>query len=751
MPSVRGGGVVRNLFRSNNPPPITLNTVRKLDEKLSTATNGPMPKFLDSPDQNTGGTWVAVAGGNGGDLHQQLWLNLLILRFRPDKKDETAVRTRNEIIQVWDYLSDSDKVKVLKTIAKNVNDLLPSESTLSNGATSYKGPAMSCLRRILKAPGELERLSRFINDEKTKKMLKEIVNNNSRNNAPIDTLYNHHNFLKAHLRIGTLGNLPPDAAPKEVAIVGGGLAGISAAYELQKLQGVQITIFEASARLGGRLWSEDFSTNGQTANEEKNTDGKGGEGFVEKGAMRFSKTGSKTLFHYLKTLGIDAEHSFPNPGTVPTLLDFRNKKTMWFPGEDKLGDPQMNKVKSDYAKVDKHLVGKFRNAREKGDTTTMRELWCKNIKEKKYGTKTFREGLETALNECKIKWSEEDFAAFGTLGVGTGGFGPLYPHQFLDVLRIMVDEREDNQRMILGGAGSIIDKLHGAEVEQEDGTKVSLKNNATVLYGTKVIDVGERNGKPTLTTKSASGSPQSHEFDAVIIAAPPKAMQMMQALKTSSNGDSGAPFDADVANSVSQLNMMQASKLYIRTPTKFWQKNEKLPRVFLTDRPMHQLYCMEYPDTNKGVILASYPWGSKAGKLSGTSTKDLVRTIFNDIREMSPEFAKALEEDIGGNPSDLPDGDVRWIDWLLHEDYGGAFKLNKPGDERYVRDVYYAFQDAGTKKCSGTFLANDWYTHSGGWANGASMSGINAAVGVVKHLGGTVGAGSPLEMNRNLY
>ena len=47
---------------------------------------------------------------------------------------------------------------------------------------------------------------------------------------------------------------PPGAAQPEVVIVGGGLAGLSCAYELQR-RGIVATIYEGSDRTGGRQWS----------------------------------------------------------------------------------------------------------------------------------------------------------------------------------------------------------------------------------------------------------------------------------------------------------------------------------------------------------------------------------------------------------------------------------------------------------------------------------------------------------------
>jgi tryptophan 2-monooxygenase len=103
-----------------------------------------------------------------------------------------------------------------------------------------------------------------------------------------------------------LGHLPPARLGTEVAIIGGGLAGVTAAYELMKL-GCKPVIYEAG-RLGGRLRSEAFE---------------GDSGLIaELGGMRFPSS-SVCFYHYLDLLGLRTR-PFPNPldpATPSTLLD----------------------------------------------------------------------------------------------------------------------------------------------------------------------------------------------------------------------------------------------------------------------------------------------------------------------------------------------------------------------------------------------------------------------------------------------
>ncbi|MFN3494825.1 MAG: flavin monoamine oxidase family protein, partial [Hydrogenophaga sp.] len=110
-----------------------------------------------------------------------------------------------------------------------------------------------------------------------------------------------------------LGTLPESTRGTEVAIVGAGMAGMVAAYELMKL-GLKPVLYEAS-QMGGRLRSQPFE---------------GGSGAVaELGGMRFPVSGT-AFFHYVNRLGLDTR-PFPNPLTAAagcTVIDLEGQ-THW--------------------------------------------------------------------------------------------------------------------------------------------------------------------------------------------------------------------------------------------------------------------------------------------------------------------------------------------------------------------------------------------------------------------------------------
>ena len=95
-----------------------------------------------------------------------------------------------------------------------------------------------------------------------------------------------------------LGELPTDALGQEVAVIGAGVAGMVAAYELMKL-GLKPVVYEIG-RIGGRLRSEPFNAAPHIV--------------AELGGMRFPKSGA-ALWHYIDLLGLESR-DFPNPLTA---------------------------------------------------------------------------------------------------------------------------------------------------------------------------------------------------------------------------------------------------------------------------------------------------------------------------------------------------------------------------------------------------------------------------------------------------
>lgn len=86
--------------------------------------------------------------------------------------------------------------------------------------------------------------------------------------------------------INQIGKLKQTKKPKRIVILGAGLAGLTAAYELSKL-GHQVEIYEAQHRIGGRVWT--WRPDSTSAHEL--------------GAMRIPQ-GHKLTRHYIDVAGL---------------------------------------------------------------------------------------------------------------------------------------------------------------------------------------------------------------------------------------------------------------------------------------------------------------------------------------------------------------------------------------------------------------------------------------------------------------
>lgn len=92
-----------------------------------------------------------------------------------------------------------------------------------------------------------------------------------------------------------LGTVPRHRHGTPVAVIGGGMSGMTAAYELMRL-GLRPVVYEAE-QLGGRMRSVPFPEYPALQ--------------AEMGAMRFPLSAT-TLFHYIDALGLRTS-PFPNP------------------------------------------------------------------------------------------------------------------------------------------------------------------------------------------------------------------------------------------------------------------------------------------------------------------------------------------------------------------------------------------------------------------------------------------------------
>lgn len=546
----------------------------------------------------------------------------------------------------------------------------------------------------------------------------------------VDILYDHAGFLSQHGQLGPTNAL----SGKSVGIVGAGAAGLSAAFLLAR-QGAHVTVFEATQRTGGRVHS--FRP---IANDPA---------IFEMGAMRVPP--SERVFGYFANgFNLKPGGQFPDPGKVDTNIIFQNKSYPWSPGG---GAPSKFKnVHDGWKSLTEKSTNSWMNTVGKYLTNPAtfaqaQQAWQQLINpsnklgpEQGYSNISFYQGLVQAFVEnpskynCKA-WTAQDFALFGALGLGSGGFGPLYQVNFAELARLVVNGLESNQQFYPDGLETLTDGF------------ASNIGSSNIKFNSEVVAVTGKStsqGPVQITYKPNGTTPVTQSFDAVVVATTTRSMQVDMSLTDPLNG-LAPTISAEESTAIRQMHLMNSSKLFVLTKNKFWiNQTPALPANIQTDGLVRGLYCLDYPNSQYGVVLISYTWGDDSTKTISIKDPDERRELLlNSLEAYVPEFVQALRANLMPQYTKL-------IDWQDEPHYYGAFKLNYPGQDIRNQSLYYQFLN-GNKK--GVYLAGDSVGWCGGWIEGALQTGVNAASGVVNQLTNGQGLypGSPMTQTPSLY
>lgn len=551
----------------------------------------------------------------------------------------------------------------------------------------------------------------------------------------IDSLYQYSQLIGEDAS-KTIAPPLPAKSDKTVVIVGAGAAGLCAAYELLRI-GIRPVVLEASDRMGGRAWSKPWPS---AAKPGKMTP------YAEMGAMRVPPV-HVCFTAYAKAFGLSTvAQGFPDPGSVPTVLYYENTAYEW---SDPANPPgPFKQISIDFNAFMQPIVEAvdqaYSRAATTGDKSGVAELWSRFI------SRWWDTSFFDAVAEGIPQWTAEDLNAFGALGVGSGGFGPLYNVGFLEMIRIIATGWETNQQLWCNPSLSLGMQglTHGfctTPVKSGPYAGEALQSLACVSVGAAVSQAvyNPATGKTTITY-SQTGKQADIVADAVVIATTTRSMEVMGL--TLPPSPSQAVVVEGPRTAIRNLHLISSSKMFVCTETKFWKDpDKKIPYNIQTDELPRGIYTLDYPDTDYGVVLISYTWGDDAVKLSALTTDQRFSLFKAIIGKISPAFAEELVPAAGT--------EIYNVDWDQQPNYYGAFKLPFPGQDTWCQKAYFDFQKVlNAELDTGVYLAGDSISWSGGWTEGALHTGLNAACSVALRCGAAVDkSNSPLSQDPNLF
>ncbi|MFJ9029838.1 flavin monoamine oxidase family protein [Streptomyces sp. NPDC102274] len=513
-----------------------------------------------------------------------------------------------------------------------------------------------------------------------------------------------------------LGQIPAAEHGAEVAVIGGGLSGVVAAYELMKM-GLKPAVYEAD-RIGGRLRTVGF-------------EGCDPELTAEMGAMRFPPS-STALRHYIDLVGLETR-PFPNPlapGTPSTVVDLK-------------GESHYAKTVDDLPPVYREVMDAWTTCLEEGadfsdmnralrerDVPRIREIWARLVE--KLDNQTFYGFLCDSPAFTSFRHRE----IFGQVGFGTGGWDTDFPNSILEILRVVYTEADDHHRSIVGGSQQLPLRLWEDEPRKithwPAGTSLSSLHEGAPLPAVTRL---HRTSGNRITVTDASG--RIRTYRAAVFTA-----QSWLLLSKIACDESLFPIDHWTA--MERTHYMESSKLFVPVDRPFWldpavddrgvPTGRDTMSMTLTDRMTRGTYLLDNGPDRPAVICLSYTWCDDSLKWLPLSAEERMEVMLSSLREIYPRVD--IRKHLIGSPVT--------VSWENEPYFMGAFKANLPGHYRYQRRLFTHFmQDRLPADKRGIFLAGDDISWTAGWAEGAVQTALNAVWGVMSHFGGATDATNP--------
>ncbi|WP_224387397.1 NAD(P)/FAD-dependent oxidoreductase [Pseudonocardia sp. ICBG1293] len=509
-----------------------------------------------------------------------------------------------------------------------------------------------------------------------------------------------------------LGRVPPELLGSEVVVVGAGIAGLVAAYELMRI-GLRPVVYESS-HLGGRLRSQPFE---------------GADGIVaELGGMRFPRS-STAFHHYVDLLGLTTA-PFPNPLTEAagsTVIDLHGRT---YYGRT-LADlpPFFTEIADAWASALEEGAGftDLQQAIRERDTARVRALWAELVPV--WDDRTFYDFVSTSKAFADLSFAHRE--AFGQVGFGTGGWDSDFPNSMLEILRVVLTGCDDDQLLVVGGVEQVPQGLWTRTPEDlvhwPAGTSLSSLHGGGTRPGVARL---HRLDPDTIRVTDVYGG--TRDVSAVLTTC------QSWLLSTQIDTDESL-FGQELWMALDRTRYMQSTKTFVMVDRPFWRDvdpatGREVMSTTLTDRLTRSTYLFDNGPDRPGVICLSYSWMSDSLKMLPYPVEKRVELALGALRRIYPTV------DIGAHVI----GDPITVTWESDPHSLGAFKGALPGHYRYNRRMYCHFvQDDLPAAERGIFMAGDDVSWTPAWAEGAVQTALNAVWGIVAHLGGSTPPENP--------
>lgn len=501
------------------------------------------------------------------------------------------------------------------------------------------------------------------------------------------------------------------ASRKEVLVLGAGMAGLAAAYELQQ-RGHKVTVLEGSKRVGGRVLTHRFKDGSH----------------VELGAMRVPLSHDYTL-HYIREVGL--EHTLMDffNATDQNFLDIRDVVCRRADGAQRIyplwGIPGANPDPALYPQYPGNaILGWLITA----VIETMTDFEKRIVMSGGLGTNRLR-----YLDSLSVG----DFLARGA----SSEVGELI-NAFT-----CLDELKDKSLSIflrdaLVGIGGGLRTLRGGMSGLPEGLHKKL-HPGTVLFEHEVVEIEiDTQTSAKVRCRTPSG-PKEFQAPFVICTIPYSVLRLVSLVN----------FSYAKVKAIRDMSYINSTKVGFACRSRFWEAKYGIyGGSSVSDRVQRQTYypmdhaevaptkddgTSELPSSRRfanihaapvaepamrlnpkadpnepGALLGAYAWGADADRLGVLAPDARADAVKRSIARFHPE----IEEQVTEHAS---------IDWGNHRWSGGAFAYLLPGQ---LETMYGVAKQPEHR----VFFAGEHCSAEQAWIQGALISAFRAVLDVTK-------------------
>ena len=430
-------------------------------------------------------------------------------------------------------------------------------------------------------------------------------------------------MYQAMAGMGAIKTPPKRAATKlegsvhgtSVLVLGAGLAGMVAAYELRKA-GYKVQVLEYNARAGGRNWTL-----------------RGGDSYTELGGetqhcqfdqgQYFNPGPWRIPYHHTALLGYCRELGVQLEPFVQVNYNALVQATGYFDGKPQ----RFRTVKSDYHGHVAELLAKAtsQGSLDKEVSKEDKEILLESLRYWGGLTKDFRYTMGPQSGDRRGYAKE----AGGGLNAKPEYSQPMQLHDLLASnvwQNLIVDGAYEYQTSLMQPVGGMdmIGKAFVREVGQ------------VIRYNAKVTNIEQDDRGVTVTYQDTlkPGAPQVAKADWCLCTIPLSILSQIPI-------QVGAP----MAAAISAVPYLASSKVGLQFKRRFWEEDETIyGGISYTDSPLGML---SYPSHGfggtKGVLLGSYTFGMQAFEWTALSAAERVRKAVEYGQQLHPAYSREFE------------------------------------------------------------------------------------------------------------